>query len=199
MQRRYGLISTKKKYLLDSNSYFRLGDSLCPLCEMILTEKKQAYGICMLGGTFREFLYQPRLQSKFEWVTKDRHAVDRKKLKLRLQKHEETSINNTKKFLVDGCSELGLGCSPFDMECLATAIVKEFTLVSDDLDLIALAKEYQYPVLSTIQLLGLLYKNSQVTQQEIIGILEMWVWLEDSPSDWKNDYRRVFGELFPNN
>ncbi len=152
----------------------------------------------MLGGTFQEFLFQPRLQSKFEWVTKDRHVVDRKKLNLRIQKHEVLLINNTKRFVLDGCAELGLGCSPFDMECLVTEMVKVCTSISDDLDLIALAKEYECPALSTIQLLGLLCKNSQVTKQEVIGILGMWVWLQDTPSDWENEYRHVFGEHFPN-
>lgn len=199
MPRRCGLISTKKKYLIDSNTYFRLGDSLCPLCEMRITEEKKSYSICMLGGTFQEYLLQPRLHSKFDWVTVERHAADRKKLRLRLQQHEVALIRTNKQFVTDGCKELGLGCSPFDIECLVTAMVKGCTLVSDDLDLLALAKEYECPALSTIQLLGLLSKNSQITQQEVIGILQMWVWLEDLPSNWKREYQKVFKEGVPDN
>ncbi|MDA3832456.1 MAG: hypothetical protein PF495_03580 [Spirochaetales bacterium] len=164
---------------------------------MILTEKKNLFSICMLGGTFQEYLLQPRLHSKFEWVTVERHAADRKKLRLRLQQHEVELIKKNKQFVADGFAELELGCSPFDIECLVTAMVKGFILVSDDLDLVALAKEYECPVLSTIQLLGLLYENSQVTQQEVIDIIEMWLWLEDVPSTWKNDYKNAFGEVFP--
>lgn len=158
---------------------------------------KNTFGICMLGGTFQEYLLQPRLHSKFEWVIAERHVVDRKRLRLRLQQHEVELIRKNKQFVADGNAELGLGCSPFDMECLVTAMAKGCTLVSDDLDLVALAKEYECPVLSTIQLLGLLCKNSQATQQEVIDIIKMWVWLGDVPSNWKNDYKNVFGEVFP--
>ena len=74
---------------------------------------------------------------------------------------------------------------------------KNLTLVTDDLNLVRLAKEYDCPVLSSIQLLGLLYKSSQISKQDIVDTLDIWIWLEDVPSQWQKDYASVFGEKYP--
>lgn len=197
MQRRFTPISLKKKYLIDSNTYFRLGDNLCPLFPKIITLGKESFCTCILGGTFQEYLYQHRLRSKFDWVFNTRQVVDRKQGRLRIQKHEASSIRITKDFVFEGSKEMGLGCSPFDAECLATAMEKNLVLVTDDLDLVSLAKEYDCPVLSSIQLLGLLYENSQISKQDIVDTIDIWIWLEDLPSQWQQDYSSVFGEEFP--
>jgi len=197
MQRRFTLISPKKKYLIDSNTYFRLGDNLCPLFPKIITLGKESFCACILGGTFQEYLYQPRLQSKFDWVFNTRHVADRKQGKLRIQKHEASSIKGKKEFVYEGSKDMGLGCSPFDVECLVTAMEKKLALVTDDLDLVRLAKEYDCPVLSSIQLLGLLYESSQISKQDIVDTIDIWIWLEDVPSQWQKDYASVFGEKYP--
>ena len=197
MQRRYTLILPKKKYLVDSNAYFRLGDNLCPLFPKIITLGKEGFCTCILGGTFQEYLCQTRLQSKFDWVLNTRHVADRKKGKLRIQKHEASEIKRTKEFVYEGSKQLQLGCSPFDIECLVTAMVKDLVLVTDDLDLISLAEEYNCPVFSTIQFLGLLYENSQISKQDVVDTIDIWIWLDDLPSQWQQDYASVFGEKFP--
>lgn len=191
------ILQRKKKYLIDSNAYFRLGDALYPLFEKTVTEKDNAYCACILCGTFQEYLYASRLHSKFDWVLNKSRSDDRKKGKTHIRKRETDLIHFQKDFVYDQSKQMGLGCGIFDVECLVSAMVMNYTLVTDDLDLIILAKEYECPVLSTIQLLGLFYQSSQILKKDVLDTIQIWTWFEDLPSAWERDYKDVFGEDYP--
>ena len=108
------------KILLDSTSYFRLADNLYPLLSREFG-KGTKYKFTILGGTMYEYYYNPKLQTKFEWICNDRHKEDRYKLKLKLKKPLKKEINNTKQIMMETCIEQKLDCSNFDTHCLATA------------------------------------------------------------------------------
>jgi hypothetical protein len=181
------------RILLDSNAYFRLADNLYPLLSREFGQKP-GYKLCILGGSLKEYNYQARLRSKFDWVDKEKHKEDRKGAKLRVAKEVKEEIEKTRRFMAEACRDLELGCSPFDIECLATAYELKLPLVTDDLDLIELAEEYDHTVMSTLELLDLLLKNKSITIEDIRGTTVMWEYLDDLPSQFEAEYRRLFGE-----
>lgn len=179
------------KILLDSNAYFRLADNLHLLLSEIFG-KKDKYELKILGGTLREYNYQSRLQSKFTWVDSDRHKEDRKKNKIRLGKEQQASIKESKEFILSESASRGLGCSSFDVECLATALELSVILVTDDGDLFNLSREYGVNCMSTIELLKLMYDEERITMEEIQNTVYMWDYMEDLPRNFYDDFKKAF-------
>lgn len=181
-----------KKILLDSNTYFRLADNLYPLLSNGFGTNP-TYKLCILGGTLREYNYQARLQSKFDWVDNEKHKEDRKKNKLRLSQEINTSINATKKFVLETSKNRELGCSLFDIECLVTALEINIPLVTDDEDLFILADEYDVVCMSTLELLKLMLDNNRVTLKEIQDTVYIWDYMKDIPRNFHADFLSLFG------
>jgi len=84
-----------------------------------------------LGGTLHEYNYSARLRSKFIWVDTEKHIEDRRRGKIRLSEDQRASATKTKEFMRQICRDEELGCSPFDIECLATAFELKITLVTE--------------------------------------------------------------------
>ncbi len=180
------------KILLDSNSYFRLADNLYPLLSNIFGNKKQ-YKLVILGGTLREYNYQARLQSKFSWVDNNRHKEDRKNNKLRLKSRTSKSIKKTTYFLISDSANRGLGCSPFDIECLSTAMELSIKLVTDDGDLYQLAKDYEVDCISTLELMKIMLDENRISIKDVQDTVYMWDYMEDLPRNFKTDFITIFG------
>lgn len=182
----------KKQILLDSNAYFRLADNLYPL----LSEpfgKSIKYELKILGGTLREYNFQARLQSKFTWVDSDRHREDRKRNKLRVKKEVQLTIKDSKEFILSESASRGFTCSPFDIECLATALELSILLVTDDEDLYNLSQEYEIQCISTLELLKLMYDEERLSLKEIQDTVYMWDYMKDLPRNFTTDFRSIFG------
>lgn len=193
MQRGYGISSQTEKILLDSNAYFRMADNLYPLLKRIygLSTKWRLY---ILGGTVHEYQYSSRLRSKFRWVNNEKHIEDRKHGQIRLSDDQKKSIADTKDFMRQTCREECLGCSPFDIECLATAFELRCVLVSDDNDLIKLADLYDHPVLSTLELIQKMLLEHCITITDVRSIVVMWTYDNDLPGRFHSEYVKLFGE-----
>jgi hypothetical protein len=180
------------RILLDSNAYFRLADNLKTLLSRRFGKKPQ-YQLCILGGTLREYNFQSRLRSKFYWVDREAHKEDRRHGKLRLSTEQKTAVGNTMSFMREACRDLHLTCSSFDIECLACALELGIPLVTDDLDLTSLAAEYDLKPLSTLELLKLMFDSNRIDLREVQGTVVMWDHLDDYPSDFFNEFKRLFG------
>lgn len=192
MQKESTELLPKKQILLDSNAYFRLADNLYPLLSETFG-KSTEYELKILGGTLREYNFQARLQSKFRWVDSDRHREDRKRNKLRVKKSIQHSIRESKEFILSESADRGLTCSPFDIECLATALELSILLVTDDEDLFNLSKEYGILCLSTLELLKLMYDEERLSLKEIQDTVYMWDFMKDIPRNFYRDFKKIFG------
>jgi hypothetical protein len=192
MQKESTKFLPKKQILLDSNAYFRLADNLYPL----LSEpfgKSIKYELKILGGTLREYNFQARLQSKFTWVDSDRHREDRKRNKLRVKKEVQLTIKDSKEFILSESASRGFTCSPFDIECLATALELSILLVTDDEDLYNLSQEYEIQCISTLELLKLMYDEERLSLKEIQDTVYMWDYMKDLPRNFTTDFKSIFG------
>lgn len=180
------------RILLDSNTYFRLGDNLYPLLGLKFGYIPK-YQLIILVGSVREYNYQTRLQTKFEWVHDKKHIEDRKRSKIRLETQVQEVIKNNKYFILADSNDKELGCSPFDVECLATAIQLNITLVTDDGDLKTLAGEYDVTCKSTLELLKMMLDLERVTMKDIQDTVYNWDFFNDLPRNFKSDFQALFG------
>jgi len=192
-QRGYGITSQPQKILLDSNAYFRLADNLYPLLDRTYGSSP-GWKLCILGGTLHEYNYSVRLRSKFIWVENEKHIEDRQRGKIRLSEDQKTSIAGTKEFMRQTCRDEDLGCSPFDIECLAAAYELHITLVTDDIDLVELANLYEQPVMSSMELMQKMLAEQCITIDDVKSVVAMWTYDEDLPSHFHSEYVRLFGE-----
>ena len=181
-----------RRILIDSNAYFRLAETIGGLLSTIFGQPIQ-YQLRILGGTTHEFYYQPRLRSRYSWADKEEHRRERSVGQLVLKAEEKSKIAMKKPFLLSAVEDLGLNCSRFDVECLATAMTLDIPLVTDDLDLVALAGEYGQATMSTLELLRLMLDELRVGIADIQATVVMWDYLDDYPARFDNEFRRLFG------
>jgi hypothetical protein len=180
-----------RRILLDSNAYFRLAEIIKGLLSMPFGHPP-AIQLRILGGTTYEYYYEPRLRSKFSWADKDEHKDERRIGKLVLKAEEKVQIAKTRTFMLDAARDMNLNCSRFDVECLATARTLEIPLASDDLALCELAEEYDQTTMSTLELLKLMLDEGRISMADIQATVVMWDYLDDHPSDFLNEFRRLF-------
>jgi len=147
-----------------------------------------------LGGTLHEYNYSARLRSKFIWVDTEKHIEDRRRGKIRLSEDQKASATKTKEFMRQTCRDEELGCSPFDIECLATAFELKITLVTDDIDLVELANLYDHPILSSMELMQKMLISGGITMSDIRSVVTMWTYDEDLPAHFPSEFIRLFGE-----
>lgn len=181
----------ENKILLDSNTYFRLADNLYPLLSRKFG-KNPVYKLCILSGTLGEYYYQKKLQSKFDWVENQKHIDDRKHNKLLLPEKVKESLKENINFLLSDSNSRGLGCSRFDIECLATALELSILLVTDDMDLYNFSSDYEVKCISTLQLLKLMLDAGRISLQEIQDTVYMWDYMDDLPGNFHADFKRLF-------
>ncbi len=127
------------KILLDSNSYFRLAQNIHPL--LFQPFGPQQYTLYVHNELMMEFGRSSRLRNKFHWVT-EKQYVDNRKRRLTLSRENRKESEDTYEYIWEHVKEEDLGPSPVDVKVLATGAAAGIPIVTDDADLIALAKMY---------------------------------------------------------
>lgn len=191
MQREFTISLATKTILLDSNAYFRLADNLYPLLAKTFGDKT-SYELRILGGTIGEYNFQSRLRTKFDWVSHTRHKDDRRRAVLNPKNGVIEEIEMTYAFILEDCRSRSIGCSPFDIKCLATALELSLILVTDDLELFSMAIEYETECLSTLELLDLMCKEQRIDMSQVQDTVYMWDYLDDLPSNFHDEFVRIF-------
>lgn len=100
-------------------------------------------------------------------------------------------------FLKETARDEGVGVSPVDLTALSYAHVLSIPLVTDNMGMLLLAKEYEIKSLTSLHLLKLLYDCGAVTMEKIRTIASYWVYLKDTPASYTAEYRRIFKEAAP--
>jgi hypothetical protein len=180
--------------LVDSCAYFRLAHSIHPLLKVEFGEEKHKLGV--IQELQKEYDKNPTLQNKFYWVDEPEYAANRKSC-FSLTREQKADIHNAFYFMRDTSREEELGVSKVDLTALSYAYVLGIPIVTDDSDLITLAKEYEIVVFRSLELLHLMYKASHITKRKVREIASCWVYLNDTPKSYKDDYERLFNEPAP--
>lgn len=184
----------QQKILVDSNAYFRLARDIHPLLGVEICEQKYCFYI--IDGFEEEYLRSSRLKTKFNWVNDEQYKNNRDK-EIHRSKKEKEQIVAAREFMADTAIERELTTSPVDVEALATAYVLKIPIVTDDAGMNDLANEYGISVISSLETMRRLKECGRIDMDVVRAIAGYWKWLGDLPRNFKNDYKRLFGEEPP--
>jgi hypothetical protein len=182
----------ERLFILDTNSYLRVADSFHPLIDRTFGDPPCKLRV--IPDLDRELKQSPRLSSKFQWASEDKYCLDRKHY-LRLKPSMKGDIDSNYDFLRGTAGELGLPTSPVDMFCLAYALALGAAVVTDDKPMIALAFEFEIPILRTIDLLKLFHDKDRATLEEIQGAVDVMEYRNDIPEP--REFWRKYASYFP--
>lgn len=169
----------KKRILLDSNAYLRLANSFHPL----LGEGfgKENYTLRLIPEFQKEFDKNPRLKNKFGWVNQLEY-VENRKHRIHVTKSQKEQIRLTYSYLWEYNIGEGLGASRVDVRALAYGAVLGVSLVTDDSDMVQIAKVFGIEVKGLFDLLQLMYHTKRIDFQEIETLLDYLEYINDLPN-----------------
>lgn len=190
----------QKRIIVDSNSYFRLAQNIHPLlCQPFGPEKHTLYIHSQLNEEFRR---SPRLQNKFHWVADPEYAENRSR-SISLTSEQKAEVEVAYDYMWEHVREafirpLGKGPSPIDTRIVATAHVLGVAILTDDRDMIALAKEFSAKHFSSLEIMKIMLDAGHIDEEKITQVVEQWIYENDTPHKaWRSEFKKLFGQDAP--
>jgi hypothetical protein len=185
--------------LLDSNAYFRLGNSIRPLLAQSFGSSPQ-YVLHVLAELDDEYASNVRLRHKFEWVSHAEYRTDRKARRYELRGENRTAALNAFSFLDAYADEHGINLSREDLKALAAGFVMGIPVVTDDGGMARVADANGIECWSTIKLLRVMVIAGRIEMATVTEILEYWDYEKDlpmSPQMLRKLFKEYYGEDCP--
>ncbi|EKD28893.1 MAG: hypothetical protein ACD_79C00171G0004 [uncultured bacterium] len=182
------------KILVDTNSYLRLANNIHPL--LFQEFGKEKYCLYVLDELDEEFNRNNRLKNKFHWVNEPEYKANRKR-KLSVSKEEKQQITIVPDYIRDFASSKSLTISIIDSLVLAYGYVLKVPVVTDDADMICVAKEYKINIFQTLELLELMKRCGHIDMEKIKTITAYWEYNGDRPKNFYKDFKRLFNQPPP--
>lgn len=184
----------QSKILLDSNSYFRLAKGIHPL--LFQTFGEAEYTLYVLPELEREYAKEPRLQNKFPWVSAPEFQNNRSKV-LNLSREQRKERGTAYEIMWDHVQTELPGPSRVDVIVLSYGYILGIPVVTDDADMIELAKTFGITVWKTLDLLKLMLDCKYIDMARVRAVVAYWGYVDDRPKEFSVDYRRLFDESAP--
>ncbi len=184
----------QSKILIDSNTYFRLAKSIHPLLDVVFCE--QNYCLYVLKELDDEFNRNKRLKTMFAWVNEEEYAANRRK-RLTISRKEKSEITITVGYLRQHKIDNKLGISEVDILCLAHGHILGIPIVTDDADMLQVAKDFSIKTMKTLELMCLMLECGYIDIEKVRQIAAYWEYLSDKPGGFRNDYISIFEEKPP--
>lgn len=185
---------SQSKILIDSNSYFRLAKSIHPLLNEVFGEEE--YCLYVLKDLEKEYDRSFRLQTKFQWVNEDEYFQNRKK-RISVSNKEKKEIEKTTEYFEQYKQDNLLGVSTIDIKYLAYAYVLDVPVVTDDIDMLELAKAFNIINMSSLNLLKLMLEMHHINFEKVKETVSYWKYIKDTPKDCNKEYKKLFKETPP--
>jgi len=182
------------KILVDTCSYLRLARNIHPL--LAVAFGKAGYTLYAHDALTKEFSRQDRLENKFEWF-KERAYVENRSRPLQVGRKEAKEIAANDEFMWEHVKAENLKPSPVDVRILATAAALEIRLITDDQDLLDMARMYGVHADPTLEMMKLMLDEKHIDRDKVRQVVAQWSYDRDTPANFKTDYRRLFGEAPP--
>jgi hypothetical protein len=185
--------------LLDSNAYFRLGNSIRPLLQQTFGTSPK-YSLHVLAELDDEYATSVRLRHKFEWLGQAEYRNDRKAKRYELQGNDRTEANNAFSFLMAYADEQKINLSREDLKALAVGFVKGIPVVTDDCGMTQVAEANTIECWNTVKLLRLMVTADRIDMDRVAEILQYWDYEKDlpmPPSKLRQVFKEYFGEDCP--
>jgi len=180
--------------IVDSCSYFRLAQSIRPLLKTPFGKEKHCLGV--IEELDKEYEKNPTLKRKFFWVNQKEHTDNRKKC-FSLTRNQRPEINHAFFFIREFARDEQLGVSKIDIKGLAYAYVLKIPVVTDDSDMLDVAKEFEISTYKTLEVMKLMHNNGLLTMKQIRSIASYWIYQNDTPKSYRKDFKRIFSEEPP--
>jgi len=181
----------QSKILLDTCSYLRLAKNIYPLLKQIFGDNN--FCLYITKEFQKEYEKSPRLQNRFEWVNTKEYVENRNK-PINVSTKERKEIEKTFEFLLNEPSE---NISKTDLKCLSYAYVLKIPIVTDDGNMLKIAKELNIKTYKTLELLKLMLDNNHTSINNVRATVSYWVYINDLPKDFKKDYKKFFVKNLP--
>lgn len=190
----------QKKIIVDSNSYFRLAQNIHPLlCQPFGNDQLTLYIHADLNNEFRR---SPRLKNKFHWVAETTY-VDNRSRSISIPQEQKAEVDDTYDYMWEHVQDAflrpyGKGPSPIDTRIVATAHVLGIAVLTDDRDMIELAKEFGVKTISSLGVMKLMLEAGHINDEKVDQVVEQWMYENDTPHrDWKKEFKKLFGREAP--
>lgn len=180
----------QSKILVDTNSYLRLAQSIKPL--LFAPFGEDDYCLYVIPELNDE-LDRKHLSSKFPWVDEPEFRNDRKHYPS-VGKKQKTAIQQNFDFIWEYVETDLPGPSRVDALYLAYAIELDIYVITDDEDMIQLAKAFDVKVMRTLELLKLMLDSGHINIDKIRAIVSYWRHIKDTPGQLTKRYKKLFGE-----
>lgn len=186
--------------LLDTNAYLRLAKRIHPMLGVKFGQKE--YVLTILKITEDEVHKSPRLSYKFPWFDNRDLAAERLAKQVRLQPGEKQLINISKgvfrQHVLENAANYKTPPSPADCYILAFGQIRPAVVVTDDLSMHQLAKEFdlEKSVWHGHQLLHKMLSGKHIDKQLVVEIFEALELNADLPKSWREVKHTVFKKVF---
>lgn len=188
--------------LLDTNAYLRLAKRVRPAVGIRFGQK--GYVLTVHRSVEEEVRRSPRLRANYPWFDEQEFASERLAKQIRLSAAERASVDAAQSVLrgwvlddPDAYTSAGRSPpGPVDCWLLALGQVKPAIVVTDDLGMHALAKDFSIAIWHGFELLDKLRSAKVVDApliREIYGALEV---NGDLPKSWQEAKHTVFVKIF---
>jgi len=184
----------QSEILVDSNSYFRLAQSIHPLlkCEF----GKPRYCLYVTKELQEEYDRSPRLNNSFHWVNSPEYKENRFG-QLIISRKKSKDIEHTYQFILSFVRSAFPGVSRIDVRGLTYAKVLGIAIVTDDGDMLDVAKVFSIRTLTTLELLKLMLDCKHIDISKVREIASYWEYLNDKPKLFEQQYKKLFNEAPP--
>lgn len=183
-----------KRILLDTNTYLRIGKSIKPLLGVPFGAQQQA--LYLLNQAQAELNKVSQLKTKFYWVQQEEYKKERNKI-ITTTKNEKDKIENAWEHIWHYQNEKKYGLSPIDIYCIATALILQIKLVSDEINMKKTADVFGVDLIDTVELLKILVDEKKIDEAKVKEIVSYLKYLNDFPNFLNESYKKSFGEKAP--
>jgi hypothetical protein len=188
--------------LLDTNAYLRLAKRIKPLLGKEFGQKD--YTLTILKQVEDEVHRSSRLQYLYPWFDNPELADERLATRVRLSKDEKATLyaatsvlrahvlENAASYTTQGYTPP----SPTDCFILAFGQIRPATVVTDDLGMHKLAKEFGIPIWHGHELLKKMLSAKLINNDHVREIYEAIEINNDLPRTWRDVKHTAFKKIF---
>lgn len=154
---------------------------------------REKYCLGVIEELDKEYEKNPTLKNKFFWVSQNEYSHNRKKC-FSPTIRQRSEINHAFFFIRGFARESQFSVSEVDIVGLAYAYVLKIPVVTDDSDMLEVAKEFEISTYKTLELMKLMMASGFVKMKKIRSIVSYWVYQNDKPKSFRKDFKRLFAE-----
>lgn len=188
--------------LLDTNAYLRLAKRVKPMLGVKFGQKE--YVLTILKDVEKEVLQNLTLKFKFPWFSNPEIAEERLAKGIRLSKEEKAQIEAATSVLRESVLSNALSYttkgrsppSPTDCRMLAFGQVRPAIVVTDDLGMHQLAREFTISIWHGHELLKKMHSAKLIDNELIREVYEALENNNDLPRTWQEVRHTVYKKIF---